>query len=258
MMPMSTRSYDTLRRHLTLLRSLIIVLMLMCFTQHEAKVYLVSVGVADYPGEKIDLKVPTRDARTITYIYYKNLKKDLEYRQLLDDQATTENIISAMKELYAKATEDDQVVLFFSGHGFKGGFYAYNGYLGYTDVREAMAIGKCKNKMIFADACFSGKIRTEEKADTLAESTIRKSNVMLFLSSRSNEVSNERSDMKNGYFTTYLSKGLTGAADTNSDRVITAKELFDYVHKGVTELSWNAQHPVMWGNFPDDMVIMKW
>ena len=255
---MSTHFSDTFTRHLTKLRSLAIVLMLMCFTPHEAKVYLVSVGIADYPGDKIDLKVPTRDARTITYIYYKNLKKDLVYRQLLDDQATTENIISAMKELYAKATEDDQVVLFFSGHGYKGGFYAYNGYLGYTDVREAMATGKCKNKMIFADACFSGKIRTDEKADTLAENNIRKSNVMLFLSSRSNEVSNERSDMKNGYFTTYLSKGLTGAADTNSDRVITAKELFDYVHNGVIELSWKAQHPVMWGNFPDDMVVMKW
>ena len=243
---------------LMMLRSLVLVLMLMCFARHEAKVFLVSVGVADYPGEKIDLKVPTRDARTITYIYYNNLKKNLEYRQLLDEQATTENIISAMKELYAKAKEDDMVVLFFSGHGFRGGFYAYNGYLGYTDVREAMATGKCKNKMIFADACFSGKIRTEEKADTLSENNIKKSNVMLFLSSRSNEVSNERADMKNGYFTTYLSKGLKGAADADRDRTITARELFDYVHKGVVELSWNMQHPVMWGNFPDDMTVMKW
>ncbi len=258
MMPMSTRSYKLVSRRLSTLRTLALALMLMCFTPHEAKVFLVSVGVADYPGEKIDLKVPTRDARTITYIYYKNLKKDLEYRQLLDEQATVDHIISAMKELYAKATEEDQVILFFSGHGFKGGFYAYDGYLGYSQVREAMATGKCKNKMIFADACFSGKIRTDERADTLAESSMKKSNVMLFLSSRSNEVSNERSDMKNGYFTTYLSKGLTGAADTDRNRLITAKELFDYVHKGVIELSWNAQHPVMWGNFPDDLVVMKW
>ena len=87
---------------------------------------------------------------------------------------------------------------------------------------------------------------------------MKKSNVMLFLSSRGNEFSNERPDMKNGYFTTYLGKGLQGAADANRDRTITAKELFDYVHKGVIELSFGAQHPVMWGNFPDDMTIMKW
>lgn len=257
-MPMSMRFFDSFDWHVLMSRSLVLVLMLMCFARHEAKVYLVSVGVADYPGESIDLKVPSRDARTITYIYYKNLKKELDYRQLLDDQATKENIISAMKELYAKAEENDQVVLFFSGHGYRGGFYAYDGYLGYGELRDAMAVGKCKNKMIFADACFSGKIRTDEKADTLAEANIKRSNVMLFLSSRSNEFSNERPDMKNGYFTTYLSKGLKGAADVDRDRVITAKELFDYVHKGVIELSWNVQHPVMWGNFPDDMMVMKW
>ena len=53
-----------------------------------------------------------------------------------------------------------------------------------------------------------------------------KSNVMLFLSSRDNETSIERKDMKNGFFTTCLVSALRGKADSNRDRTISAKELF--------------------------------
>lgn len=81
---------------------------------------------------------------------------------------------------------------------------------------------------------------------------------MLLLSSRNNENSIERSDMKNGYFTEFLKKGLRGNADVNRDRIITAKELFDFVNKGVAEISQDKQHPVMWGNFDHNMPVMKW
>lgn len=81
---------------------------------------------------------------------------------------------------------------------------------------------------------------------------------MLLLSSRTNENSIERYDMKNGFFTEYLRKGLSGNADANRDRTITAKELFDFVSKGVADISNDKQHPVMWGNFEDSMPVMKW
>lgn len=51
---------------------------------------------------------------------------------------------------------------------------------------------------------------------------------------------------------------MRGAADANKDKVVTAKELFTYVSKGVKQLSGNRQHPVMWGNFSDDFVVMDW
>lgn len=47
-------------------------------------------------------------------------------------------------------------------------------------------------------------------------------------------------------------------ADSNLDRKITAKELFDFVHQGVVEKSDDEQHPVMWGNFDDNWVLMQW
>lgn len=37
-----------------------------------------------------------------------------------------------------------------------------------------------------------------------------------------------------------------------------AKEIYNFVHEGVVEVSGNRQHPVMWGKFDGNMVVMKW
>lgn len=222
----------------------------------KATTYLVSVGISDYPGTSMDLKLPCKDAQTITWIYSKN--KDLKYCQLLDKDATKSNIIKAMEKVFSMAKTNDIVVFFYSGHGYEGGFRVYDGNLSYKVIREAMSKAKCKNKMIFADACFSGQLRSDNNSNNNETASAKKANVMLFLSSRNDEVSFERTSMSNGFFTTYLQKGLRGAADSNRDRIITAKELFDYVQPNVIEMTNNMQHPVMWGKFSDNMPVMIW
>lgn len=223
----------------------------------NATTYLVSVGISDYPGIHLDLRLPSNDAKIITWLYSQN--KDLVYCQLLDDEATKSNIIKAMDKIYSMAEKDDKVVLFYSGHGYEGGFRVYDDNLSYETIRESMSNTKCVNKMIFADACFSGQLRSDNDEDKKGKSVAMKNaNVMLFLSSRNNEVSIEKKTMRNGVFTTYLQKGLRGAADYNEDRTITAKELFDYVSANVKKVSIDKQHPVMWGNFSDNMPVMIW
>lgn len=81
---------------------------------------------------------------------------------------------------------------------------------------------------------------------------------MFFMSSRSGEYTLEDSFMRNGIFTAYLQQGLRGSADTDRNRKITARELFEYVSQKVREKTDDRQHPVMWGKFDDDMVIMQW
>lgn len=222
----------------------------------EAKVYLVSVGISDYPGTANDLRLPVNDAKSIVWVYAKN--REVQYIRLLDSQATAGRITAAMDRLFTKAGKDDVVVFFYSGHGYPGGFYVYDGYFDYGRIRRAMAKSGCRRKMIFADACFSGKIRTSGREGDAEVNAMKKSGVLLFLSSRSGEYSCENPAMKNGYFTSCLQKGLRGGADRNRDRIITARELFDYVHRKVVVISNNEQHPVMWGNFPDDMPVMTW
>lgn len=222
----------------------------------QAKVYLVSVGISDYPGTQNDLRLPANDAKTIAWVYSKNTA--VEYSLLINSQATLAAIKSSMSRLFSKAGANDIVVFFFSGHGYRGGFVAYDGMMDYSIVRKAMAGSQCRHKMIFADACFSGKMSGNRRNNSNSLASAKKADVMLFLSSRSDETSIERRDMKNGFFTAALQRGLRGGADANKDRIITAKEIFKYVHDKVIQLSHDRQHPVMWGKFSDNMTVMKW
>lgn len=232
----------------------LLVVMLIASLTAEAKIYLVSVGISDYPGTKNDLNLPHNDAATMQWLYREN--KQAHTRLLMNDKATVANVKSAMQSLFSKATANDIVVFFFSGHGVKGGFVCYDKILSYGEVSSIINSCKSRNKMVFADACFSGAIRDNARVSSKYSSI--SNNIMLFLSCRSNEVSIETPRMTNGFFTYALQHGLRGGADKNRDRTITAKELFNYVSAKVKKDSKDKQHPVMWGKFPDTMPVMKW
>ena len=235
------------------IRIIFLVLLLFVSIRIDAqRIYLVSVGVADYPGTRNDLFLPVQDAQEIYKLFKKNANATAVL--LTNSNAKRNHIVSESKKLFSKAGKNDIVVLYFSGHGYKGGFNAHDGYLSYGDIRKLFSGCKAKNKMVFADACFSGDIRD----DSGGGFNDPKNNIMLFLSSRSNETSIEDARIRNGFFTTCLLRSLKGGADTDKNRVITAKELFTAVSSGVIRLSNNKQHPVMWGNFDDNMPVMIW
>lgn len=218
-----------------------------------SKTFLVAVGVSDYPGDDKDLKLPAFDAKAMAKLYKQN--KGSEVVLLTDSKATRSEVLSSIKNTFADAAPTDIVVFYFAGHGSQGVFLAYDGKLTYDEVRSAISVSKSKNKMIFADACHSGSMRTSKKNGSTKKSD---SNVMLFLSSRDDETSMEYTTMDNGLFTTCLIDALKGASDSDRNRTITAKELFTFVSKHVKKMSSNLQHPVMWGNFSDTMPVMKW
>ena len=224
---------------------------LACTLMVQAKTYLVCVGIADYPGTGKDLRVSNTDALTIENIFVKN--GQVQASSLTDSRASIQNVCNEMKTAFAQASPNDNIILYFSGHGFPGGFYCYDGPLYYKTVFDIMKQSRAKNKIIMADACFSGKMRTSKRS----AQSYSNENVMLFLSSRSNEKSQETL-YKNSLFTIFLERGLRGGADVNKDRSITARELYDFVHQGVTEASSGRQNPVMWGKFDNNMTIIQW
>ena len=232
-------------------------IMIMVCSVATAKTYVVSVGVKTYKNPKLNtLNLPVNDAQTVKYIYDKNGNSEVIF--LADSYATKQNILAQMKRLYARASENDIILLFFSGHGYQGGFSVYDGNLSYSSIRNVMASSRSKNKMIFADACYSGQMRGQTSKSQSNSNELKNLNVMLFLSSRSGETSIERRGDSNGLFTTALQAALRGNADKNRDRVITAKELFDYVSSRVSTETRGKQHPVMWGKFSDNMPVIKW
>ena len=232
-------------------KRLLLAWMMLCAISLQAKTYLVCVGIADYPGTKNDLRISDNDAKTIAKVLLAT--KDASVKVLTNEEATQSALLSTMHTLFEDAQSDDAVVLYFSGHGTPGALACHDGLLTYHHIFKMLKGCKANKKMIIADACFSGKMRTTRQQT----SSYNSQNVMLFLSSRTNETSQE-TKFKNSLFTIFLERGLRGGADKNRDRQITARELYDFVHKGVIEASGNKQHPVMWGKFDNNMTIIKW
>lgn len=225
------------------------------------RTYIVIAGVNDYIDPAVnDLRCCEADADS--YYALMSKKKDAVVHIFKGRNATKSNILSALQSVCRQAGSNDAVVFFFSGHGYPGGFCpvdmtgrSKNSGLSYAEMQTAFKQCKAKRKMVFADACFSGGLRKDKST---AANEARNGEVMFFLSSRTNEMSQEVAGGKNGQFTRFLVRGLGGGADSNRDRVITAKEIYDFVHKAVAYATAEKQHPVMWGRFDNSMPVMIW
>lgn len=230
-------------------------LFLLSLSPMSARTYLVCAGIADYPGRQNDLRVSANDARTIAGIFSKNGKAEVEC--FVNADVTIQKVCSTMRQTFAKATPSDAVILYFSGHGIPGGLVCYDGFFYYSSILNIMRQSKARQKMIFVDACYAGKMRSTNKRS----SNYSNENVVFFLSSRSTEKSLEtprQTGFNNSLFTVFLERGLRGGADMNRDKVITAREIYDFVHQGVANVSGGRQHPVMWGKFDGNMAVIKW
>lgn len=216
-----------------------------------AKTYIVCVGVRDYPGFANDLQVSDQDAVYIADLYRRN--GNAEVACIKNRNATAANVIGTMKRMYSAAGPDDTVILFFSGHGERGVFRCYDRPIPYSSITDCMKLSRSRKRFVIADACMSGSMRNNRRTQRQNDVS-----VMFFLSSRNAEPSREMYGMRNSIFTNYLYYGLKGYADANKDRMVTAKELFSYVSNHVINATNRRQHPVMWGNFNDNMVIMRW
>ena len=225
----------------------------------EAKTYVVSVGISHYKNIN-SLVLPDKDAKSISNLY-KQKTKDVIL--ITGKYATKEKILKSLRDQFARASSNDMIIFYFSGHGYPGGICPYDMTndirtgLSYKEIKAILKKSKAKNKIIIADACFSGGLRVGTQSSGSANNDKDKS-VILFLSSRSNETSGENTLLSNGFFTKALIRGLKGGADENRDKLITAKEIFTFVSTDVQKKTKNEQHPVMWGKFDDNFVLMDW
>lgn len=223
----------------------------------KGDIYVVSVGIANYQSIS-DLVLPEKDAKAIAELYKTQTKNVI---LITGKYATKARILKSLKDQFSRAKEEDMIVFSFSGHGYPGGVCPFDmlakkeSGVSYREIRNILKQSRAKRKIIFADACFSGGLRNNVSTH---HPNHNDTDVLLFLSSRGGETSIESPFMVNGVFTTYLLRGLRGGADSDRNRKITAKELFQFVSQGVKERSKDQQHPVMWGRFDDNEVLMDW
>lgn len=258
-------------------------LSLFCLHGFAGKTYVISVGIADYK-EINDLKLSEKDAADFA-AYMSGRGADITL--ITGPEASHVNIVSALRRVAGLAREDDTVLFFFSGHGYEGGFccwdmaalrpsstsrystqaekthinqaYRYFGGLSYIEIQILLRNCRARTKIVIADACYSGGLRKGLKLNTSVQSA-RNGDVIFLLSSRMDETSLEMTEGKNGLFTCYILKGLSGEADINNDGQITISELFRYTGRNVSSYAsgkQQQQHPVLWGRFNENTVIIR-
>lgn len=251
-----------------MLQKRILILLVFSFSllycSYAQNTYVVAVGLGKYKYPSIAPPLPCSvgDAKAVSKFFY-NYNGSHVFL-LLNKNATRNHILTVLKREFSKSTPNDEIIFVFSGHGIQGGLTTYetkdmSSIITYNEIQNIMKKAKARRKIILAMACYSGGLTMPKRKGQKGESSRRitdKTSVMLYTSSRADEVSWERTDMNTSFFFNRILRGFYGEADKNRDKKVTARELFNYVNPGVISDTQGMQHPQMWGNFDDSMVIV--
>ena len=134
------------------------------------KYYALFIGIDSYSGTWKPLKNAVNDAKAIESVVKTSYKFDV-IKTLYNTQATRSNIIDELDWLVANVKENDNVMIYYSGHGeFKKelnkGFWvpvdskntSTANYISNSDIQTFLASIPSKHTLMISDACFSGDI----------------------------------------------------------------------------------------------------
>ena len=228
------------------------------------RIFAVVVGVADYVGNENDLTYSDDDAR----LFYNHLKIALPNEMangssvlLLNQNATRQNIINSLQDIFSQSNENDFIIFYFSGHGSPGNFCPSDIYnnLEHDIVKNYFKKAKAKYRLCIADACFSGTIGTQQQNTSVENATqnLKDARIAVIMSSKPNQTSAETRTLQQGVFSYYLINGLKGAADLNNDKYVTMGELFIYTKKETAQRSNGKQVPVVYGKNLDRIPLTR-
>ncbi|MEA3047649.1 MAG: hypothetical protein QOJ53_1981 [Sphingomonadales bacterium] len=201
-----------------------------------ARVIALLVGVSNYGGRTSDLSNTDDDAQQL----YNSLRAAGLLHPasivLTNAQATSKNVADAFARAAAAAGPNDTFLFFFSGHGDQVDVRASAAELdgraetielydaAMTDAQLAPLFASVRGRLsiVAIDACYAGGFRN----------LISRPNVMGLFSSEEDLTSLVASRFKAGGFLAYfLRAGMTGEADGDGDRIVTAGELSTYVRR---------------------------
>jgi hypothetical protein len=166
-------------------------------TPEKPELYLLAVGVSDYADDELELDVADKDAEDMAAAIAEKAAGSfgtVHIRKLVNTDATRENIV-AVAEFLRQSRVDDQVIVFFAGHGFQDpdDFSYWFGThdidwenprgrgLGY-DVMERFFEGiAARQRLLLLDTCFAGEVYSDELLEAvegnlsfgLAEGSVR-------------------------------------------------------------------------------------
>lgn len=172
---------------------------------------------------------------------------------LYSEPPTQANIKDKLERTIAFAEPEDNVFVYFSGHGCRdaeGRMYLAGSDCDPRDpaktgvpvewLREQLAKSPAAFKLLVIDACHAGSDKADDptkgvNSNSLGENFRDLTGVVTLASSTGDEKSQLYPDKKQSLFTYWLAQGLKGHADENSDSQVDIDELNKYVHRNVSE-----------------------
>ena len=184
------------------------------------KYYALVIGNNDYEYEEYsDLKTPIVDAKEVAAV----LKEDYGFNVILKTNATENDIYAALKNLNSLANENDNILIYYAGHGIDMPDREESFWLpvdatdnesawisNYSIARQTRSF-KAKHVIVIADSCFSGRLLRNIKTLDYTSEDIRRSlnsKVRLALTSGGVEPVLDGGGGKHSVFAKYFIKAL--------------------------------------------------
>ncbi len=259
-------------------------------SESGTRTWAMLVGVEDYQ-QCNDLRYVRNDVRRLEEVLMQRGGVGPAQVLVLADDAragetkhpTKENIEDQLVRWLKLPLEDDQLILYFSGHGVRdaeGRLYLAPSDLDPARIEETgialsklhELLGGCKArvKLLVLDACHAGSAKDPQAKDPqaalneeLAKPFELANRVITLASSTGEEKSQIWSAREQSLFTYWLVQALKGHADANEDGRIDTDELYRYVFDNVTfianEKLGGPQTPVRYvnGEVPGVPTVME-
>lgn len=238
--------------------------------------WAVIIGVSDYTDETIgDLQYADDDAQAV-YDFLRSPSAGMggipesNIQLLVNEQATSRNIRSALTTFLRSSTPDDVVFLYIAAHGAPDPYRPDDLYIlthdteiadiaataiSMADVNKSIQDAYAYNKVLVTDACHSAGVGSGTRAlnnnqinaaflDYMNSSS---GGFVAFTASEANQLSQEGQQYGGGHgvFTHFFLEGLNGAADDDGDQVVTLGEVMEFTRDRVRRETRNAQIPTI-------------
>lgn len=218
-----------------------------------AKIALL-IGVSNYRSDLSPLPAAVQDVKAMVRVIKEPTMGNFDEVKTLID-ANSQVIRETSEKLFAQRKKDDLVLFFFSGHGIKDeygklflaapetykderGELVRSSAVATRFLQDSMNRSRCKRQIVILDCCFSGAFGdgVSAKDDGLVdiENELGGEGRAVLTSSTANQYSFEQRGADLSIYTRYLVEGIeTGAADEDSDGIISTQELHEYVRRKV-------------------------
>lgn len=209
----------------------------------DATNYLFIIAVDSYSSWK-SLRNPVKDAQDVRDLLLERYTFESEnVYEIYNQDVTAQSVYDMFKELTEKVTASDNVLIYYSGHGYydasfdEGYWIPYNGVIGNvstyvpnTTVKSYIKKINSKHTFLIADACFSGALFSDAHRGYLENAYQMKSR--WGLSSGNLEfVSDGNEEDANSPFAKYL---LSYLRENIKDKLLVS-ELIQYVKVAVAD-----------------------